>query len=105
MWCDNKIDADSYDAKPCDRVVSDVVAHSKVTPDTMIINAGASAAQEKYTRSEATSARTFRLPPGARLTGNKETDDDIIAFYKAKEALDARNNARKNALPAAAMIF
>jgi hypothetical protein len=37
---------------------------------------------------------TFKLPPGARLTGNKETDDDIIAFYKAKEALCARNNSR-----------
>ncbi len=38
----------------------------------------------------------FKLPPGARLTGNKETDDDIIAFYKAKEALTARSKARFN---------
>lgn len=36
----------------------------------------------------------FQLPQGARLTGNKETDEDIIAFYKAKEALCARNKAR-----------
>lgn len=38
----------------------------------------------------------FELPPDARLTGVKETDDDIIAFYKAKEALIARNKARNN---------
>ncbi len=38
----------------------------------------------------------FELPPGARLTGVKDTDDDIIAFYKAKEALIARNKARNN---------
>lgn len=37
---------------------------------------------------------TFKLPPSARLTGNKETDDDIIAFYKAKEALHARSKIR-----------
>lgn len=36
----------------------------------------------------------FRLPPGARLTGNKEADDDIVAFYKAKEALMARTRNR-----------
>jgi len=33
---------------------------------------------------------SFELPPGARLTGNKEADEDIIAFYKAKEALLTR---------------
>ena len=38
----------------------------------------------------------FVLPPGARLTGIKETDDDIIAFYKAKEALLARKKSRNN---------
>ena len=37
---------------------------------------------------------TFQLPPGARLTGNKEADDDIVAFYKAKEALMARTRNR-----------
>jgi len=31
-----------------------------------------------------------QLPPGIQLTGNKKTDDDIIAFYKAKEILLAR---------------
>ena len=34
--------------------------------------------------------KQFTLPPGIRLTGNKEADDDIIAFYKAKEELLAR---------------
>lgn len=29
----------------------------------------------------------FKLPPGIKLTGNKEADDDIIAFFKAKEIL------------------
>ncbi len=38
---------------------------------------------------------SFKLPPGARLTGNKETDDDIIAFYKAKEALATRSKKRE----------
>ena len=37
----------------------------------------------------------FKLPLSARLTGNKETDDDIIAFYKAKEALHSRNKQRE----------
>lgn len=37
----------------------------------------------------------FKLPLTARLTGNKETDDDIIAFYKAKEALHSRNKLRE----------
>lgn len=31
-----------------------------------------------------------RIPPGIKLTGNKRTDADILAFYKAKEALLAR---------------
>lgn len=32
----------------------------------------------------------IKLPPGVKLTGNKEADEDIIAFYQAKEALFAR---------------
>ena len=32
----------------------------------------------------------FKLPPGVQLTGNKEADEDIIAFYKAKEILLSR---------------
>ena len=34
-----------------------------------------------------------QLPPGIQLTGNEKTDDDIIAFYKAKEILLARRAA------------
>jgi len=37
----------------------------------------------------------FKLPPGVILTGNKEADEDIIAFYKAKEALLERTKLRK----------
>ena len=37
----------------------------------------------------------FKLPPGVLLTGNNEADEDIIAFYKAKEALLARTKTRK----------
>jgi malate synthase len=32
----------------------------------------------------------FVLPPGIKLTGNKEADDDIIAFFKAKQILLSR---------------
>ena len=32
----------------------------------------------------------FKLPPGIKLTGNPEADEDIIAFYKAKEVLLSR---------------
>ena len=39
-------------------------------------------------------SNTFKLPPGVRLTGIKEADDDIIAFYLAKEALMTRSKAR-----------
>jgi len=37
-------------------------------------------------------------PPaaGPKLTGNKEADDDIAAFFKAKEELLRRNNQAKN---------
>ncbi len=31
--------------------------------------------------------KEFKLPPGVKLTGNRQVDDDIIAFYKAKEVL------------------
>ena len=48
---------------------------------------------------DSSSKSTFRLPPGIRLTGNKEADDDIVAFYKAKEALMARTKARSSARP------
>jgi len=41
-----------------------------------------------------TASPTFELPQGARLTGNKEADEDIIAFYKAKEALLKRSQQR-----------
>ena len=30
---------------------------------------------------------TFQLPPGVKLTGNKDVDNDIVAFYKAKAEL------------------
>ena len=43
---------------------------------------------------EPPSESTFRLPPGVHLTGNKEADEDIIAFYKAKESLMARTKFR-----------
>ena len=48
---------------------------------------------------DSSSKSTFRLPPGIRLTGNKEADDDIVAFYKAKEALMARTKARSSVRP------
>jgi hypothetical protein len=32
------------------------------------------------------------IPPGVVLTGDKQTDDDIIAFYKAKKMLLSRSN-------------
>lgn len=31
--------------------------------------------------------KEFKLPPGVKLTGNSVVDDDIIAFFKAKEIL------------------
>jgi flagellar biosynthesis chaperone FliJ len=31
--------------------------------------------------------KEFKLPPGVKLTGNPQVDDDIIAFFKAKEVL------------------
>lgn len=40
-----------------------------------------------------TPSNPIQLPPGVHLTGDKEADDDIIAFYKAKEALMARSRS------------
>jgi hypothetical protein len=37
----------------------------------------------------------FQLPPGVKLTGNKEADEDIIAFFKAKQVLLARSSLLK----------
>jgi kinesin family protein 6/9 len=48
--------------------------------------------------SSSSSSSTFKMPPGIRLTGNKEADEDIIAFYKAKEALMARTKSRSSVL-------
>ncbi|KAL3800773.1 LOW QUALITY PROTEIN: hypothetical protein ACHAW5_002487 [Stephanodiscus triporus] len=31
--------------------------------------------------------KEFNLPAGVKLTGNHQVDEDIIAFYKAKEVL------------------
>ena len=36
------------------------------------------------------SQNEFKLPSGIKLTGNPEADEDIIAFYKAKELLLSR---------------
>lgn len=36
----------------------------------------------------------FVLPPGIKLTGNKEADEDIIAFFKAKQVLLSRTNKK-----------
>lgn len=38
----------------------------------------------------------FVLPPGIKLTGNKEADDDIIAFFKAKSVLLSRTKKHCN---------
>ncbi len=41
--------------------------------------------------------KPIKLPPGIKLTGNKEADDDIIAFFRAKELLLRRAEApRRN---------
>lgn len=37
----------------------------------------------------------YQLPPGVQLTGNKDADEDIIAFYKAKEALLAKSKLNR----------
>ena len=45
----------------------------------------------EVTKQPATEApKEFKLPPGIKLTGNAEADEDIIAFYKAKEVLLSR---------------
>ena len=44
--------------------------------------------QPPHTDTEA--PKEFKLPPGIILTGNPEADEDIIAFYKAKEILLSR---------------
>jgi kinesin family protein 6/9 len=43
--------------------------------------------QPPFVEDNSTNTTEFKLPPGIKLTGNKEADDDIIAFYKAKEIL------------------
>jgi kinesin family member 6/9 len=40
-------------------------------------------------------AQVPKEPLGAKLTGNKEADEDIMAFYKAKEELLKRNAQAK----------
>jgi kinesin family protein 6/9 len=43
--------------------------------------------QPPLVENNSTNTTEFKLPPGIKLTGNKEADDDIIAFYRAKEIL------------------
>jgi hypothetical protein len=42
---------------------------------------------EDVNQPSAETQKEFKLPPGVKLTGNHQVDDDIIAFYKAKEVL------------------
>ena len=44
----------------------------------------------KHSSTAEDSQNEFKLPPGIKLTGNPEADEDIIAFYKAKELLLSR---------------
>jgi hypothetical protein len=48
--------------------------------------------QTAFIKAEA-SSNPIQLPPGVILTGDEEADNDIIAFYKAKEALMARSRS------------
>ncbi|KAL7495166.1 hypothetical protein ACHAWT_003695 [Skeletonema menzelii] len=43
---------------------------------------------------EDNSPAEFKLPPGIKLTGNKEADDDIIAFFRAKDLLLSRASSK-----------
>ena len=46
------------------------------------------------TEKSTTEESDFVLPPGVKLTGNKEADDDIIAFFKAKQVLLSRTKKK-----------
>jgi chromosome segregation ATPase len=46
--------------------------------------------QEKTIFNHPPGTHDVELPPGVVLTGDKETDEDIIAFYRAKRALLGR---------------
>jgi hypothetical protein len=47
----------------------------------------ASSKPEDVKQPTAESQKDFKLPPGVKLTGNHQVDDDIIAFCKAKKVL------------------
>mmetsp|Transcript_12933 Transcript_12933/g.18452 ORF Transcript_12933/g.18452 Transcript_12933/m.18452 type:complete len:176 (+) Transcript_12933:200-727(+) len=48
--------------------------------------------QDDETKSSSSLTQSdFAVPKGVRLTGNKEADEDIIAFYRAKEELLSRS--------------
>ena len=49
----------------------------------------------KHSSTAEDSQNEFKLPPGIKLTGNPEADEDIIAFYKAKEELMRRSRRTK----------
>jgi hypothetical protein len=46
------------------------------------------------TASHETREDKIQLPPGIKLTGNKEADDDIIAFFRAKQVLLSRSSIK-----------
>lgn len=68
----------------------DVLANHTYDRASVVSQAGISTCIERIPKMK----EEFKLPPGIRLTGNKEADDDIIAFYKAKEALMARAKSK-----------
>jgi len=46
-------------------------------------------------QNEKSTEKHFELPPEVKLTGIKEVDDDIIAFYQAKELMKETSLSRR----------
>jgi len=82
-------DFDIWYREMCGEAQESVGAYMKI--------AEATRAEEKKKNTEPTTKMNHNVTPPSRkiITGNREADEDIIAFFKAKEALLARTKSQR----------
>ena len=85
---------DSTEMKSQDADESSMVSRNRENDDVMqartIPPADGGKSDDTKQQSSPEVQNEFKLPPGIKLTGNPEADEDIIAFYQAKEVLLSR---------------
>ena len=91
-------------SSPVDAACGSLSSRSPATGVTRIMSKRSTSGQSRSTTDDALKGgvgfgggasdliEQFQLPVGVKLTGNKDVDNDIVAFYKAKAELMAAKN-------------